>query len=106
MKRELFIRPLATIDIAEISDYLGTHSRKNAVRFIEDFAQLRKELERDPQSGFRLPKETEVKQGDFWYIRFPRFKNYLVIYRFDQSRTEILRVAHSSRDLPNLLSNG
>jgi|GEM_PF-2185678 hypothetical protein len=70
MMRELFIQPRATIDVAEICDFLAGYSRKNAVRLIEDFVELCNLLKRDAKSGFRLPVALGVQNHEVWYLRF------------------------------------
>ena len=103
MKRRFVIRPRATIDVAEISDFLAAHSQRNAVRFIEGYFATLQALRNDPMRGHRLQLAVASSLRECWYSRVHRFEKYLVIYLHDEAKTEILRVTHASRDLLALL---
>ena len=102
MSRELIIRNRATQDLRQQANYiLGNVAA--AEQFLElaeaTFRQILLAPGIGKQVSFVLDSIGEVRQ---WRIK--KFQDYLVFYRVQEERIEILRVLHGARDLEGILS--
>lgn len=104
MSRELIIRNRATQDLRQQANYiLGNGNVAAAEQFLElaeaTFRQILLAPEIGKQVSFVLDSIGEVRQ---WRIK--KFQDYLLFYRVQEERIEILRVLHGARDLEGILS--
>jgi toxin ParE1/3/4 len=104
MSRELIIRNRATQDLRQQANYiLSNGSVAAAEQFLElaeaTFARILLTPRIGKQVDFVLDSMGEVRQ---WRIK--NFHDYLVFYRVQEDRIEILRVLHGARDLAGILS--
>lgn len=101
MARRIEIRPLAYVDLAEISAYIARDNLSAARRFLvsaeRDFAWLAKHPDAGNPCGFEHPLVADLQ---CWGIR--KFKNYLVLYRAINRGIEVVRVIHGARDIAGL----
>lgn len=90
----LRISPRASTDLIEIWNYIADDSIKNADAFIDKLYNTIQMLAENPGSG-RLREE--LAPG----IRSFPFGRYIIFYQETRSTTEIVRVLHGARDIPN-----
>jgi len=98
--RQIQLRPTAKKDLQEASDfYLREGGAKVAARFLALAERAFSHIIDHPLSGSRrLSVELRVEGLRSWAISgFP----YLVIYRLTKDVIDILRVLHTSRDVPD-----
>jgi toxin ParE1/3/4 len=103
MSRKLIIRNLATQDLRLQANYiLGNGNVAAAENFLElaeaTFAQILIAPRIGKSVDFVFDHMGEVRQ---WRIK--NFQDYLVFYRVQDDRVEILRVLHGARDLEGIL---
>jgi toxin ParE1/3/4 len=104
MSRQLIIRNRATQDLRQQANYILSHGSVGAAeQFLElaeaTFAQISIVPKIGKSVNFVSDRMGEVRQ---WRIKI--FQDYLVFYRVQDDRVEILRVLHGSRDLKGILS--
>jgi toxin ParE1/3/4 len=104
MSRQLIIRNLATQDLRQQANYILINGNVGAAeQFLEQaeatFAQILTVPRIGKSVSFLLERMGEVRQ---WRIK--NFQEYLVFYRVQDDRIEILRILHGARDLEGLLS--
>lgn len=103
MTFQLFVRNRATQDLRGQADYILVQgNREAAERFLEFAESAFALLAITPNMGkvvpLRSPSGGEVRQ---WRIK--GFKDYLIFYRVEGERVEVLRVLHGARDLEGIL---
>ena len=104
MSRKLIIRNLATQDLRQQANYILANGNVGAAEhFLElaeaTFAQILLVPGIGKPVSFVVNRMGEVRQ---WRIK--NFQDYLVFYRVQEDRVEILRVLHGARDLEGILS--
>jgi toxin ParE1/3/4 len=104
MSRKLIIRNLATQDLRLQANYILSNGNvATAEHFLElaeaTFAQILISPRIGKSVDFVFDLMGEVRQ---WRIK--NFQDYLVFYRVQDDRVEILRVLHGARDLEGILS--
>ncbi len=94
--RKIIFSPEALKDLEEIWLYIAQDSPSRADGFLDQLYSLCTEnLAAFPEIGTGrdyLGKEV---------LAFP-YKRYMIYYRFDVNRIEIIRILHGSRDLPTI----
>ncbi len=92
--RKVVFSPESAEDLENIWLYIAQDSPLRADSFLDKLYKLfRESLAVFPEIG------TERDYLDEGVLAFP-FRNYMVYYRYDQEKTEILRILYGSRDLP------
>ena len=89
-------KPAAENDLTEIWLHIATESTRAADRILDKIAFRIQQLASFPGSG---PRRPEIATD----ARSLTIGNYIVLYRFDSERVEILRVVHGARDITTLL---
>ena len=93
----------ASQDLAEIFDYLVQRNETVAERFYDAVEKTVQQLVRSPYLGercsFRNPKMKGIR---IWQVY--GFSNYLIFYRPQDERLEILRVLHGARDYASMFN--
>jgi toxin ParE1/3/4 len=101
MARRVDIRPLAYVDLAEISEYIARDRPASARRFLfaaeDTFAWLAKK----PAVGMPCDFEHRFATDIRWW-RVKGFKNYLIFYRPIDRGVEVVRVLHGARDIASI----
>ncbi len=95
----VIIRPLARDDLDQITEYyLAKAGPEVASGFLTAWTKVLRHLSQFPQSG--SPRFAEIARNPglrSWLVRgFP----YLAFYRLAGDQLVVLRVLHSSRDIP------
>ena len=93
----------AQTDIAEIGFYFDERDQEVKHRFYQAIDQTIRTLVRSPYLGercaFRNPKTKGMR---IWQVT--GFSNYLIFYRPQNERLEILRVLHGARDYASMFN--
>lgn len=102
MKYRAYLLPRAELDQAEIYNFLAQTSAALAQRFLESVAETLEDLRSTSLPGMAWisdhPRLSEVRWSS---VR--GFKNYLLIFRLDSGRLEVIRMVHGARDIETLL---
>jgi len=103
MARRIDIRPLAYVDLAEISEYIARDRPASARRFLlaaeATFDWLAKSPGAGSLCGFEHSLATDIRCR-----RVKAFKNYLIFYRQIQRGIQIARVLHGARDIASIFA--
>jgi toxin ParE1/3/4 len=99
---EINKHPIVIQDLIEQVTYIAKDNLDASDRFLMAAEETFSILGRMPAigrlSGFAHPRLVDVRQ-----YPIKGFKGYLVFYRVNDSRVEVLRVLHGSRDLEAIL---
>ena len=98
------IRPKADLDIDEIADYLTEQSSLNmALKFLSEAHRSFALIASQPGIGWRCKMgNSRLKTVRIFRVSAP-FEDYLIFYKPQGKRIEILRLLHGSQNLENLL---
>lgn len=77
---------------------------RSAERFLELAEVTFAQLSTIPGMG-KVVRLVASRMGEIRQWRIKDFQDYLIFYRIQDDRVEILRVLHGSRDLEGILSN-
>lgn len=99
--KKLVRRVLADKDIDLAIDYYIVNSPEHIAGFVEDVEHAFKHIQQFPASGStRYALALDLPAIRAWQCnKFP----YLIFYIEHATQTEILRVLHNKRDIPNTL---
>jgi toxin ParE1/3/4 len=99
---EIFIRHDAELDAFGYFQYIHKRNPDAAFRFLEAIDETIGGLVLQPLKGrLRKFRGQDLKNIRSWRIN--DFENYLIFYRFNQLRLEILRIKHGAMDFPKAL---
>ena len=105
MSRELIIRNRATQDLRQQANYILVNGNAAAAeRFLDLAENTFTQLVRVPEIG-KVVRLASARMGEVRQWRIKDFQDYLVFYRIQDDRVEILRVLHGARDLEGILTN-
>jgi toxin ParE1/3/4 len=100
---EIFKRPLAERDIEECFVFIAEDNLDNGLRFLISFEESLEQLQKFPlvgkETAFRDPRLNSVR---VWHVK--NHENYLIFYSLSNTRIEIIRVLHSTRNIDELFS--
>jgi toxin ParE1/3/4 len=96
MRRRVWRLPQAEDDLLEIWLFVARDSVRAADRLLDAISDRCWQLLEYPEIG---PARPDIGPD----IRVLSIRNYLVLYRMSEGGVEIVRVAHGSRDIANLL---
>ncbi len=89
------LAPTAQEDLLEIREYyLEKASRKVARQMLVEFVAAFRTIARTPGIGHKREDLAQGRPVLFWPIR-----DYLILYRTLENRTEIVTIAHGNRDI-------
>ncbi|MGC4030817.1 MAG: type II toxin-antitoxin system RelE/ParE family toxin [Tepidisphaeraceae bacterium] len=97
MKHRVVIRASAYDDLLHIIDYLAERSPAAALRFRAACLQLADSL---PDMPYRGPAEPADPSSRLRRVIVPAFDRYLMYYFVFEEKIVIIRILHTSRDLP------
>jgi len=99
---EVLVRHDAELDAFAYFEYLRERNPDAAFRFLAAVDQTIEGLAQHPFKGrLRNFRGRDLKNIRSW--RVDGFENYLVFYRFDGQRLEVLRVRHGAMRFPRAL---
>ncbi|MBP0617560.1 type II toxin-antitoxin system RelE/ParE family toxin [Jiella mangrovi] len=87
----------AETDLEAIADYIASDNPKRALSFVSDLRKICIDLAATPQAYPRL-----LRYRDF-EVRRRSHGNYLIFYRINGERIEILHIIHAARDYEAIL---
>jgi toxin ParE1/3/4 len=104
MTRTITILPRASRDIDEQFSYLEQSDLDIALRFFDAVRQSIAQLARMPGMGtaydLNNPRLTGLRR---WPVK--GFNKHLIFYLTDDEQIQVVRLLHSSRDLPTILED-
>jgi len=103
MTSKLIIRDRATQDLRQQANYILANGTTAAERYLEMAEKTFMQLLQNPRIG-KVVGFVPDRMGEVRQWRIKAFTDYLVFYRVDDDRIEILRVLHGARDLAEILS--
>jgi toxin ParE1/3/4 len=99
---DIFVRHDAELDAFGYFEYIQQHNPDAAFRFLAAIDRTIEGLAVQPLKGRpRKFRGRDLKNVRSW--RVDDFENYLIFYRFNRPRLEILRVRHGAMDFPQAL---
>jgi toxin ParE1/3/4 len=99
---EIFVRHDADLDALGYFHYILEHNPDAAVCFLKAVDQTVEGLALQPLKGrLRRFRGRDLKNIRSW--RVDDFENYLIFYRFNGVRLEILRIKHGAMNFPQAL---
>ena len=99
---ELFVRHEAEIDALAYFDYIRHRNPDAALRFLAAIDSTVEALSKQPLMG-RLRRFRGKDLANIRSWRINGFQTYLIFYRFEAGRLEILRVKHGAMKFPRAL---
>lgn len=100
--RTLQLLPRATEDITEIATYLARSSPRASERFLVEVEEFLAALVQAPGVG-SLWRTRSKRFAGVRVVTLSHFKKYVVFYRFDSDKLEVLRIVHGARNLTRIL---
>lgn len=97
MKR-FVLTPRAKQDINQIWDYIAQDDIEAADRVLDDLESAMTKLAKSPGIGHWREDLADRRH------RFFLVYSYLIVYRHEARRLEVIRVLHAARDVRNLLA--
>jgi toxin ParE1/3/4 len=94
------ILPAAQIDLEDVVRYISIDDADAAARFRFAFDSTARQLLESPHLGNRDEFDTDRLAG-ILHWRVQDFERYLIFYRSVPTGIDIVRVLHSSRDIPS-----
>jgi toxin ParE1/3/4 len=105
MSYRLIIKNRATQDLRQQANYILVNGDSRAAeRFLELAEVTFAQLATIPGMG-KVVRLVSSRMGEIRQWRIKDFQDYLIFYRIQDDRVEILRILHGARDLEGILSN-
>ncbi|MBD2179641.1 type II toxin-antitoxin system RelE/ParE family toxin [Planktothrix sp. FACHB-1355] len=102
MTRRIAITPRASLDLDEHFSYIAENNQDAALRFFDAARQTFSQLAKTPGIGSPFAVTNSRLEGlRKWAVR--GFEKYLIFYLDRGEDIEIVRVLHSSRNIPVIL---
>lgn len=94
---QVFFSPLALRDLEDIGDFIAEDSPLRALSFV---AELQDQCHKIAQAPLAYVAREELAPS----LRMCAYGRYLIFYRIDDVKIDIVRIAHGARDLFSLFS--
>jgi len=104
MIRQLVFRPRVADDISACTAYIAAESVEAAIRWLDCIDLGCKQLQSHPFLG-QLVTSSVAELASFRTWQVPKYENYLIVYTVSDACVEVIRILHTSRDLPKLLDS-
>ncbi|MFB2895605.1 type II toxin-antitoxin system RelE/ParE family toxin [Aerosakkonemataceae cyanobacterium BLCC-F50] len=105
MSYQLIVQNRATQDLRQLANYILINGDSDAaLRFFESAEITFSQLATTPGIG-KVVRLVSSRMGEIRQWRIKDFQDYLIFYRIQDDRVEIIRVLHGARDLEGILSN-
>jgi len=102
MKFSLNIFPAAEADVDEAAQFIAKDNLPAALRFYDavdsTYIQIRDHPTRWPRHELAEPRLANLRKR-----AVAKFPNYLIFYRIEEHRVEVIRVLHGARDIAAVL---
>lgn len=92
------ISPQAQREIADIRTFIA---RDNPIRALSFVRELRTRIANIAEMPLRYRERTELRPG----LRAARHGNYMIFFKVDGDRVEVLRVRHGATDFGDLFQD-
>lgn len=93
------LTPAAQEDLANIRDYYVEEAgHRVARRMLAEFVEAFRFLARAPHAGHKRLDLAEERPVLFWAMR-----DYLIVYKADNTPVQVLAIAKASRDIPAVI---
>ncbi|WP_332950363.1 MULTISPECIES: type II toxin-antitoxin system RelE/ParE family toxin [unclassified Microcoleus] len=101
----LIVKNRATQDLRQQANYILVNGNARAAeQFLELAEASFAQLATIPGMG-KVVRLVSSGMGEIRQWRIKDFQDYLIFYRIQDDRVEVLRVLHGARDLEDILSN-
>jgi len=90
------------LDQFEAFSYLANRAPDVARRLLDAVEKVLDAIAQKPESGHRY-LNAQRTDDDWRYWRLKGFEKYFVFYRITDTRIEVVRIIHGSRDIDALL---
>jgi toxin ParE1/3/4 len=97
MSRRLYVSPTAESDLAGILSYIASDKPGAATKFVQRLRNRCESLAHHPYVG----EDCSILKPK---MRRVTYAGYLIFFRADDEKVEIIRVVHGARDWPELFS--
>ena len=105
MSDRLIVKNRATQDLRQQANYILVNGNaRTAEQFLELAEATFAQLATIPGMG-KVVRLVSSRMGEIRQWRIKDFQDYLIFYRIQDDRVEVLRVLHGARDLEDILSN-
>ena len=105
MSYQLIVKNRATQDLRQQANYILVNGNsRTAERFLESTEATFAKLATTPGMG-KVLRSISSRMGEIRQWRIKDFPDYLIFYRLQDDRVEVIRVLHGARDLEDILSN-
>lgn len=101
MTRLIAITPRASLDLDQQVAYIAKDNLDVALRFF-DSARQTSQLAHTPDIG-RLYEVPNPRLSGLQKWSVKGFEKYLIFYRLQDDRLEVVRILHAARDIPTIL---
>jgi toxin ParE1/3/4 len=99
---KLVLRPLFLSDVTECADYLTTEAGEPvAVAWYESLQTAVQHILKTPKIGRLRP---DLPVAEIRTLNLRKYPKYLVFYRLEENRIELLRVRHGMMNLTDLFA--
>lgn len=102
MKHRAHLLPRAELDLADSYQYLANTSAALAQRFLDSVQQTVDGLCEPSLPGMLWLSDHPRLTGTRW-TTVRGFENYLIIFRLDSNRLDVMRILHGARDIEAVL---
>ncbi|MDQ2859623.1 MAG: type II toxin-antitoxin system RelE/ParE family toxin [Pseudomonadota bacterium] len=93
----VFLTAAAEGDLEEIADHIAQDAPRRALSFVRDLRQSALGLAEAPRAFPFVPRYARLG------VRRRVHGNYLILYRIEGERVDVLRIVHGARDYVRLL---
>ncbi|NER80792.1 MAG: type II toxin-antitoxin system RelE/ParE family toxin [Leptolyngbya sp. SIO1D8] len=102
MMRRIIVSVLARLDLRNHFEYLTANDENKGLAFFDAARQTFADLSRMPGMGSPYPSSKErLRDLRKWHVK--GFKRFLIFYRIQKDRIEIVRILYGSQDIQTLL---
>lgn len=105
MTVKLVITNQARDDLAGIAGYIAQDSAEQARDFVRKFVETVRDLQLWPESN-PLLDDDRLRQAGLRKATVKKFRNHLLVYRYQAQTLEVLRVYHGAQDWQRQLFEG
>lgn len=102
MTRLIAITPRASFDLDQQVAYIAKDNLDVALRFFDSARQTFSQIAQTPDIG-RLYKISKPRLSGLQKWSVKGFEKYLIFYRLQDDRIEVVRILHAARDIPTIL---
>jgi plasmid stabilization system protein ParE len=103
--RPVFFTALAEEDLDQIEDCISAHDSAAAARVRSAIVQQSMQLGTALEKGVALKDPSGEQELGVRLWPVSRYRNYLILYKVESDRVQILRLLHAARDWTRFFGN-